>query len=153
MSIRACFFVFALILGVSMTSPAIERTIDEQTARRLVEGALPALGESPKWMNVGPWRYYWAPEFYNFSLYRAGGQGVLVIYYISVNPWTGDVWDAMACKRITTPETKKEQDGIWKQSGIPSEARETLSNRSPADCSTYTRTGGTGKEKQENQGH
>jgi hypothetical protein len=147
MSIRTSFFVSALILGVGMTSPAIERTIDEQTARSLVEGALPALGESPKWMNIGPWKYYWAPEFYNFSAYRAGGQGVLVIYYLSVNPWTGDVWDAMACKRITTPEIKKEQDAIWQQSGIPSEARETLSNRPPADCSADTKTGRIRKKK------
>lgn len=145
MSIRSSFFLVALALGLSMASPAIERTIDERTARKLVEEALPALGESPRFLQIEPWRYYWAPEFYSFSASRAG-KGVLIMYYLSVNPWTGDVWDAMACERLTTPALKKEQEAIWQQSGIPSEARETLQNRSPDECSAHMRTGGSGKK-------
>jgi hypothetical protein len=146
MAVRWKFLRIVVILGASTATLAIERTIDEQTARKLIEEALPALGESPTSMQIGPWRYYWAPEFYNFSVYRAGDKDVLLVYYLSVNPWTGDVWDGMACKRLTTPELQKEQDAIWERSGIPSEAREALSNRSPADCSTYMRTRGARKK-------
>jgi len=136
-----------IILGLAKSSGAIERTIEERTARKLVEGALPALGEDPKFMDIRPWRYYWAPEFYSFEAYRGGGHGVLIIYYLSVNPWTGDVWDATACKRITTPEVKKEQDAIWQKSGIPSEAREALSKKAPAECSVTPKEGRAGKRR------
>ncbi len=146
MATRSSFFQVALVLGLSLPSPAIERTIDEVTARKLVEGALPALGESRTSVQIGPWRYYWAPEFYTFSAWRAGERDVLLTYYFAVNPWTGDVWDAMGCKRITTQEIQKEQEAIWKRSGIPSEAREALRNKSPADCSAYMGTSGEKKK-------
>src|SRR6266700_3876670 len=105
-----------ILVGLARVTPAMERMIQEQNARKLVENTLPALGEDPKLMDIRPWRYYWAPEFYSFEAYRGGSKGVLIIYYISVNPWTGDVWDATACKRITTPAVKKEQDLIWQES-------------------------------------
>ena len=49
-----------------------------------------------------------------------------------MNPWTGDVWDAMACKQITSPAIEKEQEAIWKRSELPSEGREPLHKKSPA---------------------
>jgi hypothetical protein len=53
----------------------------------------------------------------------------------------------MACKKITTPEIAKEQDAIWQKSGIPSEARETLAERSPAGCSVPTAPGHARKKR------
>ncbi len=52
--------------------------------------------------------------------------------YFAVNPWTADVWDAMACTRITSPTIKRKQDEIWKSSKLPDEARHVLQARAPA---------------------
>jgi len=135
MGILSSLIKAVLILGFNFSASAIERTIDEETAHRLVELALPAVGEARSSIQIGPWRYYWAPEFYTFTAWRHNpAAGLVITYYFAVNPWTGDVWDAMACKRITSPEIQKEQEVIWKRSGIPSEARETIRNKAPADC-------------------
>jgi len=140
-------FKLVVVLGLSCTSLAVERTIDEEAARKLVEGALPALGENQTSVQIGPWRYYWAPEFYTFTVWRHNpAAGLVITYYLAVNPWTGDVWDAMACKRITTPEIQGEQEAIWKRSGIPSEARDTIRNKSPADCASYREKRGAKKK-------
>jgi len=136
----------ALALGFSAWAPGLERTIDEAMALKLIDEALPAVGEVRASVQIGPWRYYWAPEFYTFQAWRAGEGGVLLTYYFAVNPWTGDVWDAMACKRITTREVQKDQEAIWARSGIPSEAREALRERSPADCSNYVGRGDRDKK-------
>jgi hypothetical protein len=146
MSAKLSIFAASLMLAFRITSPAIERTIDEQTARHLVEGALQALSEDPKRVSIDIWRYYSAPEFYNFSAARAGSQGVLIVHYLSVNSWTGDVWDAMACKRLITPQLKGEQDVIWQQSGIPAEARAEFSNRSPGGCASKNSSGRVDKK-------
>ena len=140
MSITSLLSRLLLILMISVCSSGIERTIDEQTARKLVDEALPAIGETHGSVDVGPWRYYWAPEFYNFTISHPG-KGVLITHYLSVNSWTGDVWDGMACKKLVTPELTKEQEVIWERSGIPSEARSTLSARSPAGCAAHMGTG------------
>jgi len=132
---RSMFFMLALTLALSMVSLAHPRTISERTARRLVQEALGTLGENRPAVQIGPWKYYWAPEFYTFSAWRAGEQDVLVPYYFAVNPWTGDVWDAMGCKRITSPAIAREQESIGKRFRLPVEARKALHAKSPACCS------------------
>jgi hypothetical protein len=122
----------------------LRHTIRERTARGLVQRALVALGEDLRWVHIGPWQYYWAPEFYTFSAWRPGpvgtdGVGVLQTWYFAVNPWTGDVWDAMGCTRITSPTIQNEQESIWKRSQLPAEVREAIRNKSPADCSANQR--------------
>src|ERR1017187_6840225 len=134
MMLRSVLFLVGLTLGLTQASLARERTISRQAARKLVQAALPALGEDPKYMQIVLHKDHSAMKFYSFSAFRAGS-GVLHIYYFSVNPWTGDVWDPAACERLTTPELKSEQDAIWQRSGIPSEARQELQNRSPRECS------------------
>jgi len=109
-----------------------------------VRQALVALGEDWPSAHVEPWKYDWAPEFYTFQSWRPGpvqddGVSVLQTRYFAVNPWTGDVWDAMGCNRITSPAIQKEQKLIWKRSRLADEVRETLRNRSPAACSDVER--------------
>jgi hypothetical protein len=111
------------------------RTISERTARKLVEEALVVLGEDPRGVHVEPCAYDWAPEFYTFQAWARKGDesaNVIEVDYLAVNPWTGDVWDAMACKRITSPAMQKEQDRIWQESRLAAEVRQTLRERSPA---------------------
>lgn len=141
---KSNLFRVALVLGVSFVSSAHVPTISEGAARRLVREALVALGENGPSVQIGPWKYYWAPEFYTFSAWRPGlagsdGVGILQTYYFAVNPWTGDVWDAMGCKRITSPAIEKEQEAIWKRSQLPADVREAIRKKSPADCSAIQR--------------
>ncbi len=113
--------------------------ISERIARKLVQQALVALGEDGHRVHIGPWQYYWAPEFYTFQAWRPGndngGVSVLQTYYFAVNPWTGDVWDAMGCTRITSLAIQNEQESISKRYRLPAEVQEAIRNKSPADCS------------------
>jgi hypothetical protein len=139
MTVKSIFLLAALALSVSLASTAHPLTISERTARKLVQEALVTLGENGSSVDIARWKYYWAPEFYTFSAYRHNlKDGLLVTYYFAVNPWTGDVWDAMACKRISSPILEREQESIWKRSQLPDDVRETLQNRSPA-CSARDR--------------
>jgi hypothetical protein len=138
------YFCVAFILGVSSLSYGRPPTISEETARKLVREALVAMGETQPSVQIEPWKFDWAPEFYTFSAWRPGaigkdGVGIAQTYYFAVNPWTGDVWDAMACKRITSTAIEKEQEAIWKQSDLPTAIREAIRKKSPADCTTIQR--------------
>jgi hypothetical protein len=128
----------ALALGVYFFASARDRTINERTARRLVREALIAIGDHWVSAPIEPWKYYWAPEFYTFMAYYPGpeinGVSVLQTHYMAVNPWTGDVWDAMACEIITSPVIQKEQESIWSRSRLPADAHEALHDKSPASC-------------------
>ncbi|MGO9096627.1 MAG: hypothetical protein ACLQGV_15570 [Bryobacteraceae bacterium] len=101
-----------------------------------MQEALVVLGENPSSVQIGHWTYHWAPEFYTFSAWRSNVKdNLLITYYLAVNPWNGEVWDAMGCKRITSPQIQKEQEAIWKRSRLPDEARKALHEKSPACCS------------------
>lgn len=129
------FFRVMLALGVSFISSAHPPTISKGVARKLVREAVLALGESRASIQIGPWDYHLAPEFYTFSAWRHNlADGLLVTYYFAVNPWTGDVWDAMGCKRITSPAMEKAQESISKRSRLPAKGWEALRQKSPA-CS------------------
>jgi hypothetical protein len=141
---RFSIFRVALIFGLSFVSFARVPTISEGIARQLVKEALVTLGASGPAVEIVHWPYDWAPEFYTFQAWRPGvessnGVGVLQTYYFAVNPWTGDVWDAMACRRITSPTIEKEQEAIWKRSQLSVDVREAIRKKSPADCSAIQR--------------
>lgn len=110
----------ALALSVGFFASARDRTISERTARRLVREALVAMGDDWSSAPIEPYKYYWAPEFYSFMAYLPGpeinGVSVLQTQYLSVNPWTGDVWDNTECRIITSPVIQKEQESIWSRS-------------------------------------
>ena len=114
-------------------------TLTQRAARKLVQQALVAL-DANQHFRIEPWRYYWAPEFYTFQAWRPGpvdrdGLGVIQTYYFAVNPCTGDVWDAMACSRVTSRTIQQEQQLIWQRSHLPAEVRQTIRDKTPADCS------------------
>jgi hypothetical protein len=111
-----------------------------------VQQALVALGEGWPSAQIGPWKFYWAPEFYTFSAWRpnpdvgSDGVGILLTHYFAVNPWNGDVWEGIECMRITSPAIQKVQKSIWKRSRIPDQARDAIRDKSPADCSNILGT-------------
>lgn len=134
MSGRSLFQV-ALAVGISFVASAHLRTIGERTALKLVQEALVTLGATGPSVQIRHWPYYWAPEFYTFQAWRPNpGEGPLLTYYFAVNPWTGDVWDAIGCERITSPAIEREQESILKRLGLPRDAQEILQTKSPA-CS------------------
>src|SRR5580658_2362179 len=132
---RSSFFLVAAALWVGLVCSAQPRTMSEATARKLVREALAAQGESGPSVQIGPWKYDWAPEFYTFSAWRHNlADGLLVTYYFAVNPWTGDVWDAIGCSRIKSPGLDREQESILKRSHLSADKRKALSEKSPG-CS------------------
>lgn len=139
----ACASAVALAIAIGAFSDARERIISEKTARRLIREALVSMGDDWSSAPIERWIYYWAPEFYSFMTYLPGpeidGVSVLQTHYLSVNPWTGDVWDAIGCRTITSPVIQKEQESIWRRSRLPSDAREPLQDKSPASCSLIER--------------
>ena len=123
-----------LTIGIAFGSVANGRAIGPATARRLVRQALIAVNQEAPSVRVEPLRYDYAPEFYAFAATWPNSDGDPLIGYFAVNPWTGDVWDINACKRISSPALRREQEAIWKHSKLMPEAEKVLHERSPA-CS------------------
>ncbi len=130
--------VISLIILLLVASPglvALDPVISKVTAGELVRDALASLGEDSggSKIPVDPWDYYWAPDFITLQAeVLVPSKGIVSMRYFAVNPWTGDVWDAMACALITSPTIKRIQDEIWKSSKLPDEARHFLEARAPA---------------------
>jgi hypothetical protein len=89
------------------------------------------------------WQYEWAPEFYTFQAWRPNpGNGPLLTYYFAVNPWTGDVWDAIGCERITSPALEKEQESIFRRAHLSADRQKALSEKSPGCSEIETKSQG-----------
>jgi hypothetical protein len=124
-----------ILLGPSTVGLALDFNIGTAAATGLVREALASLGEGSARTNIAiyRWPYYWAPDFITLQAEVPHPDvGKIEMRYFAVNPWTGDVWDAMACTRITSPTIKRRQDEIWKSSKLPDEARHFLEERAPA---------------------
>jgi len=113
------------------------RKISRKTAFKLVQEALATKGLRVPPSQISQMTDYWSPEFFNFEslLGQSGDQPDAALRnYFAVNPWNGDVWDAMECERITSPAIEKMQAVIWKRSGLPEEARQPLHYLHPGTC-------------------
>lgn len=124
-----------VLLGASPGGLALDPTISTAAATELVRGALASTGEGGGRTKIAiyPWPYYWAPDFITLQAEVPHPDvGKIEMRYFAVNPWTGDVWDATACARITSATIKRAQDEIWKSSNLPDEARPVLEARTPA---------------------
>jgi hypothetical protein len=128
----------SLIIMLLVASPvglALDPAINTATARELVQDAIASLGEgSPRTkVAIYPVLDYWAPDFITLQAeVPHPDAGRIEMRYFAVNPWTGDVWDSIACTRITSPTIKRTQDEIWRSSRLPDEARHVLQARAPA---------------------
>jgi len=131
----SAFWGLALATGLIFAASPDGRKIGERTARKLVEEALVATGKHIPSSQIRPIAFYWSPEFYNFEAVLGQSEGLPALRYaFSVNPWNGEVWSIMECTRVTSPAIEKEQDAIWKRSGLPAEAREPLHEKRPGTC-------------------
>jgi len=121
--------------GIAFRSWALDHTVTEQVARKLVEEAIVALGRSIPASQVQPMTSYWSPQFYNFEAVLGQSSGLPALrFYFAVNPWNGDVWNPIGCTLITSSAIEKEQEAIWKQSNFPQQAREALHYQHPGTC-------------------
>jgi hypothetical protein len=137
----------ALLLGIILAGMSQGRAISKATARKLVHQAVIAMGKDSKGVQIDTWEYRWAPQFYTFSAsWPPEKPGPLLVYYFAVNASTGDVWEAMECRRITSPVLQKEQELIWSRSWLPANSRQALQNKSPA-CSPPAVAGNESRER------
>ena len=124
-----------MLLVASPLGFAIDFIVSKATAAELVRDALASLGDDGGGTKiaVGPWPYYWAPDFITLQAeVFVPSMGRVAVRYFAVNPWTGDVWEPFGCTRITSPTIKRKQEEIWKSSKLPEEARHVLQARAPA---------------------
>jgi hypothetical protein len=135
MTHRFKFPALAVIAVGALSGATLHHTIGETTARSLVRQALAAMGARVPESNLKPMTSYWSPEFFNYaaSLPQDDDRPVLT-FYLAVNPWNSEIWDAKNCKRITSPSIEREQQAIWGRSGLPAEAREALHYKVPGEC-------------------
>ena len=124
-----------ILFATSVLGFALDPAVNLAVATELVRAAIVSLGEGGAQTHIAvyPWLYYWAPDFITLQAEVPHPEvGRVEMRYFAVNPWTGDVWDAMACVHVTSPAIKKKQDEIWKSSKLPDEARRFLQARTPA---------------------
>jgi len=70
------------------------------------------------------------PAFYFFQATWPNPKGSPVIGYFAVNPWTGDVWDFGACRRLDSRSLRKLQEEARKLAGITT-VNEDLRDKRP----------------------
>jgi hypothetical protein len=135
MAISLRFLRVVLVLAIVLAAPAHDRKISEKTARRLVREALAAMRQQVPPSQITRGTSHWSPELYAFDavLGQTDGRPALT-WGFAVNPWNGDVWNVMECSRVTSPAIEREQEAIWKRSGLPADAREPLRHKHPGEC-------------------
>ena len=72
-----------------------------------------------------------APDFYNFDVISHAVKASPMVGYFCVNPWTADVWDFHACKRLESASLRRLQERVRKQAGIPKNVQEKLRDQRP----------------------
>lgn len=123
-----------MLLAASPTGFALDPVVSKVATADLVRDALASLGYDGGGTKiaVGPWLYYWAPDFITLQaqVYVSSIEKV-ALQYFAVNPWTGDVWEPFGCTRILSPTLERKQEEIWRSSKLPDEARRVLRARAP----------------------
>lgn len=130
--------LLTVVLAISSVCVADSDSISQETARNLVRNALVAAGQSPKAFHIETIRNPDAPDFYAFQAAWYNPKGPALILYFALNPETGDVWDAVMCRRITSSAIRKEQELIRGRLKISAQAWKSLTAKSPG-CSENER--------------
>jgi len=122
-----------MLLSASASGEARRQKVNENDARNILYAALQTKGYT-KLPGFGLESYpsAHAPEFYFFQAVRYNPGGSASLGHYAVNQWTGDVWDAMGCKRLTSPSVRRFQNAIRKRSGLPAEEYKRLRGKTPA---------------------
>jgi len=129
---RGFLGVWALLCGIAtaFTAPAQDATlprIGADQARGLAREFANAHGtveltESPRPLDR---------DFFYFAATWSNPVGSPMAGYYAVNPWTGDVWDVNACKRLESGRLRREREDIRRRSGISKDAYSELRKKKP----------------------
>ena len=98
--------VLAVFCATSSRASTLPRKISEDMARQLAAESL-SLTKYLDSFEAG----YPHPPFYVFAL-LGGKFSSAPSMWIGVNPWTGDVWNAWTCQRMSSRALRKHQAAI-----------------------------------------
>ena len=99
--------------GIDDANP--RQTISREEAREIV---FALLGPDPTKLSNFSLEHHafpYAPEFYFFDGVWDNPHGSVIQGHYAVNPWTGDIWDPIACTHVTSPAAKRLQESIRKR--------------------------------------
>ncbi len=118
MSLRGWISAFSLVVAFATT--AIEVGIGQTTNSRIeATEASKLVYEGIKKHNAGASIHAisnpYDQDFLYFQATWPNPVGSPVIGNFAVNPWTGDVWNAAGCERLTSRSLKSAQEGIRKR--------------------------------------
>lgn len=130
--------LLAPLVAFSFARAAASNLISQATARNLIRDALVAVDQNPKAFHIESIHSEYAPDFYSFSAAWYNPDGPALVLYFALNSATGDVWDTVMCRRITSPAIRKEQELIRAKLKATAEARKRLETKSPG-CSEERR--------------
>jgi hypothetical protein len=130
---RLVFIVVLVLAGGHAIAMARSRDLTESEARELAALALtptarklPALTLSLD--NPLPRS---PPTFYWFEATAAVPNASPILGHYAVNRVTGDVWDPVWCKKLSTPDLRKSQSTMRKRIGLGAKELRRLSSVAP----------------------
>ena len=100
----------AALLLFATTSLAAEQRITEAEARNIVREALKARNLDGPTVELNPIAF--EKDFYTFEATWPNPVGSPNLGSYSVNPWTGDIWQIVVCRYVTSPSIRKMQQSI-----------------------------------------
>jgi hypothetical protein len=107
-----------------------EERITQDEARRLIVEALKARGLDGPTVELTPISY--SKDFYTFEATWPNPEGSPNLGSYAVNPWTGDVWQVVVGRYITSPSIRKIQRSIRDRFHYTREEYRKLHSRKPA---------------------
>jgi hypothetical protein len=107
-----------------------EERITQDEARQLAVEALKAKMLNGPTVQLSPISY--VKDFYTFEATWPNPDGSPNLGSFAVNPWTGDVWQVVVCKYITSPAIQKIQKSIRDRFHYPRKEYKELRARKPA---------------------
>ena len=106
--LRNLLLLFLLIGGVA----SAQSRISQDEAKRIVHYALKAGDMDEATVDVSSIKYGYAPDFYSFEATWPNPDGSPMLGSYAVNPWTGDIWQLVVCKQITSAQLRRIQRSI-----------------------------------------
>jgi hypothetical protein len=125
--------IAALLLLGRMEAPGespAQKRISLEEGRKLVY-AIVAVHDPNHEVDISRVDNPYDVQFYYFEASWPNPAGSPHLGNFAVNPWTGDVFNADGCERLTSPSLKKLQDAIRKRSRLTREEYVRLRAKKP----------------------
>jgi len=127
-------FNLALFLSVSTTAGSDRtRKLSEDEARELAIMALTPDARKLPDLSLAIEKGFGAPGFYWFEATAATPNASPVLGHFAVNQSTGDVWDPVWCKKLTSPDLTDLQRQMRKRIHLSDRDLRRLSKEAPCE--------------------